>query len=568
MKNSPDQLESVLEELTARIDQMERRLAALEQSRAFSFQIQPAPAKSPASHPLEQLSLAQPSGLMALTGKVFLGIAGAYLLRAVAESGMIPYIAIVPLALLYGLIWLFAASRVPDGARLATAAYSLSAALIVAPMLGELNLRFHALSSNMTAALLLGFAVLAFSLAWKRALAPLAVIAGSASVATALVLLVAARDPAPFTLALLLIAAAMEYCGWHERWLKMRPLTAAAADFAVLALVLVYSNREGLPPEYRPLSQAILLALAAGLLLVYGISTVRRNVVLRKKITTFEISQTVIAFLLSEFGLLRLSNGAAATPLGVIFLIAAAGCYLAAFRLFSDGVQPRNYHVFAAWAAALLLTGSILALPASVLPIALSLAAAVIIATGTRFHRLALGYQGLLYLAAASVTSGLLDYVQRVLLGDVPLHAGFGVWFGFATVAVCYALSLQSAGTPDKWQHRLLRFGISIFVAAMAATLLTLALLLMSPSGTVAEIAMARSLALCLLALGLGWSSSRWRRPELMWLGYVTVAFWTLKLLFEDFRLGSAGPVAMSLLFYGTTWMMLPRLIRARKKTA
>jgi hypothetical protein len=52
------------------------------------------------------------------------------------------------------------------------------------------------------------------------------------------------------------------------------------------------------------------------------------------------------------------------------------------------------------------------------------------------------------------------------------------------------------------------------------------------------------------------------KRAELLWVGYVAIAFGALKLLFEDLRFGNAASLVASLLFYGLILILIPRLTR------
>ena len=101
-----------------------------------------------------------------------LGIAGAYLLRAVAESSSLPKTAVAAVAIAYALGWLVWASRVKAGDWLAGTTYACTSALILAPMLWELTLRFNVLPASVSAAVVCGFVLAASALAWKRDFAP------------------------------------------------------------------------------------------------------------------------------------------------------------------------------------------------------------------------------------------------------------------------------------------------------------------------------------------------------------------------------------------------------------
>src|ERR1039457_7598416 len=139
-----------LARLTARIEDLEQRISTLEHSPVKSLSVTAASVLSASRltspHTTgKAIPIAQDGGAFAVLGKAMLGIAGGYVLRAVAESGSFPKLAVVVLALGYAATWLIWAARVPVEARLASAVYAITAALILAPMLWELTLRFQVL---------------------------------------------------------------------------------------------------------------------------------------------------------------------------------------------------------------------------------------------------------------------------------------------------------------------------------------------------------------------------------------------------------------------------------------
>src|SRR3954454_16138395 len=145
-----------LELLCSRVDALERRVHDLEQAPpavALSVsQATPVAAAPIAAHDL--LSGEQVSGAFLLLGKSMLGIAGAYLLRALAESGVLPRLLIAAVAIAYAVAWLVAATRTTEKVRFAAALYAGTSALILAPMLWKLTMRFHALAPAACAAVL------------------------------------------------------------------------------------------------------------------------------------------------------------------------------------------------------------------------------------------------------------------------------------------------------------------------------------------------------------------------------------------------------------------------------
>jgi hypothetical protein len=572
MKTPADELASVLERLAEKVEELEARLSILERRSDAANSLAGRPASSAAvpANPLDDISFPRPTGVMPAVGKVFLGVAGAYLLRAVAESGSLPRLAVVAVALVYAGMWLVWAAGTRAGA-VAGTAYAVTAALILSPMLWEVTLRFRVLPEGATAAVLAAFAVLASALAWKRNLTSVVWAATFCAAATALALLVATRNPAPFVVALLVMALTTEAVACRGRWLSMRPVVAVAGDLAFVALISVYTRQDGPPPEYQPIATGALLALLSAWFAVYAAGAVFRTAGSHREISLFEIGQTTTAFLLTAMGILRISHGAGAYALGTFCLLAAAGCYWAAWLRFERIPQPRNYHVFATWAAALLLTGSFLCFRPVALAPELSVAALAAAFASVRSRGATLGFHAAAYLGSAAFVSGLLNYAGGALAGSLPPAPGWLVWVAALSAVLCYGMVWRTApelGSPtlrDPWKLQLPWFLIAAVAAGALTALCVVAIVWLAPGGTTesaARLAVIRTAVIGMAALALAWGSSRGKRIELVWLTYVAIALCTVKLLFEDLRYGSAGSVALSLFFYGMVWVLAPRLLR------
>lgn len=570
MPDLRDELASVVERLASRVQELERRVASLERQRQAGVEVRPQAAPSPVvSHPLQDLSLARSGGVMPVIGLVFLGLAGGYLLRAVAEFSAFPRLAIVPVALAYAGMWLVWAARTSGDVRFAASAYGITSALVLTPMLWELTLRFKALPAAATASVLVAFVAAASALAWKRSLTPVVWVATLAAAGEALALMPRTLDLVPFTLALLAIALMTEAAACLDRWRSLRPVAALSADLAVLALVLVFARKDSLPPGYKPVAAGVLLALPVLLFAIYGASVAFRTVVRRKQITVFEIGQTVAALVLASAGVLMLTDGAAAPALGICFLMMAAASYYAALGRFERPLQPRNYHVCASWAAAFFLAGSFfLRLPPAALALCLGVAALAAIFIGVRSGRLTLGFHGVLFLAASAWGAGLAGFVFDAMSGTVGAPS-LMVWIAAILTASVMAVAWRSVG--DQAGSRVLRLLCSFFALCAVSALVVSGMAWIASGGagvaTVSppRLAVIRTLVVCLAALALALGGSRLRRAELVWLAYTSIAFCTLKLLYEDLRNGTAGSLAVSLFLYGMVWVLVPRLGKAKE---
>src|SRR5215471_3595399 len=135
MNDSP----GALELLASRVDKLEERVRALEhpsesrasavsQTAAFSYAASSADA-----------SFLQAGTLFSTLGRAMLGIAGAYLLRALAQAGLMPRAAVAGAGIAYAAAWLVWAAR-SKASGFVQIVYAGTSALILVPMLWEVTL--------------------------------------------------------------------------------------------------------------------------------------------------------------------------------------------------------------------------------------------------------------------------------------------------------------------------------------------------------------------------------------------------------------------------------------------
>jgi hypothetical protein len=566
MNTSLDEFVSLIDRLTSRLDELEARVVALEQASVSPGGAGKQAAGVDSTEELHFKPRLGSAGAMAVVGKVFLGIGGAYVLRALAEAGIFRHWAIIAVALVYAGIWLLWAARTSRQAVFAATAYATTAAIILSPMLWELTLRFKVMSAWATAAMLVLFVLASTALAWRRKLTAVIWPPAAFLALTAAALLVATADPLPFSVALLAMAVLTEVAAGSGRWLSLRPVMAIAVDFAVLALIMVYTGeRTGF--DYVPIGRATLLTLFAAFLAVYLISLLNRTAVQKHDVGLFEIAQTVAAFALALCGMLRVTSELK-VGIGAFCMTASLVCYLLAFLRFDTPSQRPNHRVFAAWAMGLLLVGSFLSFSSSFASVWLGLAAVVATFAGTRTARLDLQFAGAVYLVTAAFLSGLIEHAAQLLVGGLPAPARWPVWTAGASAILCYVvirglkpLREQAAKSPLE-ALRLTFLSLTTYTAMAAGVALGL---LAAPEITVSRLAALRTLVICLCAVTVGWSGSRLRQSEMIWLAYAAIGFCSLKLVFEDLRYGNAGTLAFSLFCCGIVWLLVPRFARTMK---
>ncbi|MGD0736315.1 MAG: hypothetical protein ABR976_14275 [Terracidiphilus sp.] len=558
-------LPSTLDHLSARLESLEERVYVLEHPSDVSTKLEANP--SLRYETVEDRPLAQAGGLFSIVGRAMLGIAGAFVLRAVAESTPLPKLAVAAIAIAYAILWLVWSVRVKAANWVPSAIYAGTSVVILAPMLWELTLSFKVLPASASAAILAVFVFIASALAWKRNLTPVLWMVNSAAAAAALALAVASRELIPFIASLLFMVVLCEFAAKLNHGSSVRPLVAVAADLAIWALIFIYAGPQDARVDYPVLGTAALLVPGCLLFLIYAVGVGAGTVLHGKSITVFETVQSIIAFLLAGSSALFFVPQVGPMYLGVACLLLAGACYALALAAFGKLVATRNYQIFLAWGTGLLLAGSFLCLPTLGITICLGLSAIAATLLGIRLHRVTLQVHGLVLLLSATIASGLFDYAFHTLAGTLPITLTASIcvaWFS--------ALALYGAGKPaveETWVQRSLRIvPAALVVCALAAFFVQglLFVLTLRITPDIYHVAFIRTLTCCAVALSLALAGSRWGRRELTNIAFAALAFVAAKLVFEDLRHGKFEFIAGSIFLFAITLIAVPRLARMGQK--
>ncbi|HEV3511654.1 MAG TPA: hypothetical protein VGS05_08100 [Candidatus Sulfotelmatobacter sp.] len=561
MPQAVDSIALALEQLSEQVEALEQRVAALESCAGNSSERTRvrAPTERAAANWRGLAFVGTPADVGPVIGRAVLGIAGAYLLRALAELPSIPKVPVLLVAILYACFWMIWAVRTAAASRFASVTYAITSALILSPMLWESTIRFQVLSPGFASIVLVAFVVVAVALAWRHDLQLIPGVATLATVVTALALMVESRELVPLTAALLAVALATEIAACLGHRLRMRAIPALAADFAVWLLVYILAS-ETIPEGYRATTPETLTVLSLALLTIYGGSIGVRSFIMRQRLTVFEIAQGSAACALATYGTLSATHKSAAPALGILFLLFAAASYWGTLARFTEESQSRNRRVSATWAAALLLGGSFLLLPATIQLPFLCAAAVAAAFLYTLTSKLSLGLHASFYLAAAAAVSPLATYVENSLAGTLNSSGDWRLVLVGLSALICYVIGSRHAEAQPK--RRLLWIVPATLAGFTAAAFAVEAIAATGIGHDPSRLSMIRTVVNCALALALGFLGSRWHHIELGWVAYAAVAFGSLKLLFEDLRFGNAASLVVSLLFYGLVLILLPRLTR------
>jgi hypothetical protein len=499
-----------------------------------------------------------------------LAIAGAYVLRTLTDWNIVQPVAGVAMGLAYAAVWLWLAARAPLEARFAAALTCTTSMLIMGPLVWEAAERLRVMSSWAGAAVLTLFALGALALAARTPHKMIGSIACASSIVLALALLLVREDIVPFTAALLVIAAGMEFSASGDRPSRVRPLAALAAGSAVFLFSYLMSRPAGMPQTWHPAPRTAVLIAQITLIVIYLWTAWIRSVVRGKTLTLGEIGQTGLALFIG-FGSAVWVFGrdpAVMLSLGISALAGGLAFYMLSFRLFERD-NKRNFRALSTLGLILLLTGMYIPFPrvgfwslASVCAVGCCWAARL-------FALPTLGLHGAFYLALASVVAGATSQPLAVLFsvgpGARPVLPSLAVLV--ALVPCWLAVSDISPSSHGYWRNQissLVLAALGVWISAgLAVSAVTAAWAKVAAGATLAADTLG-TVVLVIFALVLAWAGTRWRKRELVWALYGVMAVGAYKLATRDFVDEHNFAMVLSLLCYGGALVLLPRLLRAR----
>ena len=552
--DGPPALETAhqIEELAHAVEDLQRRVELLEHRTELATLPVMEGAEAPAPV-FEPHPPALPSGLLAGIGRVLLGIAGAYLLRAITEAGVISPLGGTLAGVLYAYGWLLPSRQSIQNNRWVAPLHALTASAILAPLLWESAFRFHALTSAATAAVLAGFVIAGQTVAWRRNSTWSAAIVTLAASASAIAFVMATLNPLPFSVALTAVAAVFELAAARDRLVPVRWIAAVPADFCALLLAYLITRPQGVPEGYAPVPAGAAMSILWSLVTIYVSSVAFRTLVSQRRISWWEIAQVVAVTALGIGTTLNLlpGRGFPVLAIGSGCLMAAAGSYMAA-GFARARTSDRNTRAYAAFGLLLALVGGALLLRSLLLTVFWSILALASTDLGDYWRTNILRAHGAVYLIAGALAAGLFTWAPAT--GAAVLVAIFA---GLVYILIVWK---RGRATPP-WPERAM--------SAIPAALLCWSLVCAATGSVTASLLTAsvnctlRTAVICLLALGLAWLGCRGERKELIWLLYPWMIFGAMKLVLDDVSHGESATLFVSLFVYGATLISLPRLVRA-----
>jgi hypothetical protein len=515
-------------------------------------------------------------GMLSIAGRTSLVLGGAFLIRALTETGALSKPVGVTLGLAYAATWLALAAR--DGRRgfaLGAAFHGAASIVIGFPLLWEAAIRFSIFSPT---AAILGVGLLAIAALFVASLQStpaLAWLATLGALATLFPFLAATARIEAVAGVFLLVMAATLWLAYSRHWPGPRWPAAFAADFGVVFLAAILTRQGGLPEAYRgtTIPGALSLSLALPLLCISSFSV--RTLAKKREVTAFEMLQSAVSLLAGFGGAMAIakSAGIGVNGLGMASLAVGLACYGVAFGFVARRDDSAvNFHFYSSLGLLMALAGSAFWLEARALVLlwgGLGIAGAIL---GGRYNRMTLRGHSATYAVAANLTGGLLSAAADAFVGP----AG-GAWrrpgttgllaLGAAAASYGSLLVIRKELIP-KWPRRIPAVILAAICLAGAGTLL-LELVGGRPGAPFfarpGELAASRTAVLAGSALALAALGRRRKFWELSWFSYPLLALGGLKLLLEDLSRGRPITLFLGFVCYGVALIFVPKLLRERK---
>lgn len=553
---------------------MERRIAELEaRLEAVEARLNRLDGRAPATETVAEID-SEPtigggflSNASTLIGRVLLIFGGAFLLRAITDSEVLPTALGISIGAAYALFWLFMAYRESAAEENHASAlfYGGASVLLLLPLLVEAAGKFQLLSGTQALVSLALFGGVGLWVAALRNLRLLGWLVTAGGVLTAFVLLKTTRSTTAASSVLILLGIATLWASYLRHWKGPRWLAAAGANVGVLTLVLLGNS------DQWDVAPRTALYLGGIMLCAYFVSFAVHSHVRKDHVGFFEPIQSLLAIAVTAIAAVFAARAGAIAiaPVGLLTLLFAAAAYALAFTPATRTERGRNFFFYSSLGLMLLVLGSAVILSPTVAAGAWSLLAIAMAWFSGRYGRVALSLQCTFLLLAAGVGSGILTTGWLALAGAHPTTwpplVSWHVLIALTTVA---CLLIPVAQHSDRWGTlaglpQLVVLALSVW--EVGGLMVAIAAPILADAGTadadIAVVAALRTGVLAAASVTLALSSRFKRWPEARWLVYPVLVLVGFKLFLEDFPIGQPAMLFVSLVLVGSALILVARLL-------
>ncbi len=507
----------------------------------------------------------QATRAMSLGGRTLLVLAGAFVLRAVTDSGKIPAWMGVGLGFLYAGAWMIMADRAGKAGQLLSAGFhAVSVVIIGFPLLIEATNRFHLFSPGGAALVLAALTAAALLLATRRGLPSLAWVVSLGGTATAVWLMTTSRMLVPGSLYLVALGTAAVWIGYVRDWTILRWPIAMVADVMVLVVAIKAGDRltnEG--PAAALLVQSVMVAVFLG-------SFATRTLYMGRKVVPFEMFQTaaVIGVGIGGAVWVAVRSGMGQAGFGIVSVVFGIAAYAVAFAFVERRQKIReNFYFYTSVAIVFVLAGTALLLPEPARSLCWAALAVLLAFLSPRKKSRTLAAHAAVYGVAAAVGSGLLGQSIGTLFFGTAVAWRTSVATTLVLLAVAASAWLTSrvprTNVVEQFPPVAVDLVLAIGIAGTVVAWLAPVVAGTGPAGNPGALATLRTVALVGMAVAAAWVGRRPFHAEAGWLAYPILGFTGLKMLLEDLKHGRPATLILAFACYGLALILVPR-IRAR----
>lgn len=559
--------------MDSRIADLETRLAVVEQ------RLDKLDGRAPTTSLEEEIATGPTIGggflsnASTLIGRVLLIFGGAFLLRAITDTEVLPTALGIAIGATYALFWLFMAYRKGgDETQQASALfYGGASVLLLLPLLVEAAGRFALLSGFQGIVALAVFCAVTMWVAVIRDLRILGWLITAGGVLTAFVLLKTTRSTTAASSFLIALGIIALWACYLRHWKGPQWLAAVGAVAGILTLVLLSTS------EQWNVTALTAFVLGAVMLLAFLASFAVQTHLRGNPAGMFEPIHSLLTIAVTSIAALFAAKAdqVALAPVGFLTLLLAGSAYALAFTPQTRIERGRNFFFYSSLGLVLLVLGSALLLSKGIAAAAWSLLAMAMAWFSGRYKRVALSLQCTFLLLAAGISSGILDSGWQALAGADPV-----AWPPLVTAHIIIALTtvaclfIPVAQHSERWgtlaglpQLTVLALSVWEVGGLMVAYVAPVIAGAGTEAANPAVIAALRTAVLATASVTLAFSSRFPRWPEARWLVYPVLALVGVKLFLEDFPNGEPASLFVALALVGSSLILVARLL-ARGDTA
>jgi hypothetical protein len=305
------------------------------------------------------------------------------------------------------------------------------------------------------------------------------------------------------------------------------------------------------------------------LILINITMAITQTVVRRRTLSFFEMAQTAFALLIGIAGVAWVfrNNGDAMLALGISGLIGGVACYAMSFLLF-DRTSQWNFRAWASYGLCLVLAGTFLPFSGSGFWVVWCGCAVACCWAAMATRRPTLGLHGAVYLLLGSAVSQATSQPLSPLFGirNVPFQWLVCVGVLASAMLSWVAIDRSWPGETARWRKQASSLAISANIVWILSGMAVRALILVwqaaaKGQGSRIPADSLGTVVLTTFSLALAWACAHWPKRELVWLVYGLMGLGAGKLATRDFMNERNLTLVISLLFYGTALMLLPRIL-------